>query len=161
MAFLGTYPYAIDQKRRVPIPPLYRDAFVRTLEDEKEEKLPAILTTGLEPCVIVYTEAGFEEASQRIESIPEETEEGRDARRDFFANAQPIIPDGQYRLTLQEKWAQHAGLINKEVVVIGAGKWMEIWDKAAWESRDTSRASARRRETQAMARKPAATEAGS
>ncbi len=150
MAFLGTYPYAIDGKKRVPIPPLYRDEF----------KEMAVLTTGLEPCVVVYTPSGFDEASERVQAIPEETEEGRDARRDFFANAQPVKPDGQFRLTLQEKWVEHAGL-ERDVVVIGAGKWLEIWDKATWEGRDGSRASARRRETTAMAQRTASKEAGS
>lgn len=150
MAFIGTYPYQKDSKNRVPIPPRYRDDF----------KEGAVLTTGLEPCVVLYTLAGFEEAAEKVESIPEETEEGRDARRDFFANAQPIDKDSQHRLTLQEKWVQHAGL-DKEVMVIGAGKWLEIWDKATWEMRDTSRVSARRQETRAMARRSSDKEGGS
>lgn len=148
MAFLGTYPYQLDEKHRVPIPPRYRAQF--------EEG--AILTTGLEPCVMLYTPAGFDEASEKVQSIPEETEEGRDARRDFFGNAQPVDKDSQGRVTLHDKWIQHAGLA-KEIVVIGVGKWMEIWDRQAWESRDPNRATARRSETQAMARRRSATEA--
>ncbi|MDZ7729340.1 MAG: hypothetical protein U5Q44_14770 [Dehalococcoidia bacterium] len=148
MAFVGTYPYQMDEKNRVPIPPRYRAQF--------EEG--AILTTGLEPCVILYTPQGFDEASTKVESIPEETEEGREARRDFFGNAQPADKDSQGRLTLHEKWVRHANL-GREVVVIGVGKWMEIWDRAAWESRDPERATARRSETQAMASRRNTTEA--
>jgi MraZ protein len=138
----------------VPIPPLYRGEF--------DENNPAVMTVGLEPCVIVYTSAGFDDASEKVEAIPEETEEGRDARRDFFANAQPVRPDSQSRLTLQDKWMAHAGLtLGGNAVIIGAGKWMEIWNKEAWEARDTTRSSARRRETQAMARRQTTAEAGS
>jgi MraZ protein len=149
MAFLGTYPYQMDDKNRVPIPPRYRGQF----EDG------AVLTTGLEPCVVLYTPTGFDEAAARVEAIPEETEEGRDARRDFFANAQPLDKDSQGRLTLQDKWIRHAGLA-KEIVVIGTGKCLEIWDRATWETRDTNRVSARRQETQAMARRGSAEERG-
>ncbi len=148
--FLGTYPYQMDDKNRVPIPPRYRAQF----EDG------AVLTIGLEPCVVLYTPEGFQEASEKVESIPDETEEGREARRDFFANAQPLDKDGQGRLTLAEKWIRHAGL-QKDVVVIGAGKFLEIWDKATWDNRDSGRSSARRQQTTEMAGRGRAEEAGS
>ena len=133
MAFRGTFDYQLDDRNRVAIPPRYRDQF----------EAGAVLTTGLEPCIVMYTQDGFEQAAQTIEAIPEETAEGREARRDFYANAWDAQKDGQGRVLIGAKLLAHAA-ITKDVVVVGAGNALEIWDKETWENRDQTRATARR-----------------
>jgi MraZ protein len=150
MAFWGTYEYQLDDRNRVPIPPRYRDAF----------ESGAVLATGLEPCVVVHTPDSFQSAAAAIEEIPEESEEGRDARRDFYGNAFEEQKDGQGRLLLRAKLVTHAGL-KKDVVVVGSGHWLEIWDKATWEGREGARNAVRRAATSAIgARKTAKLEQG-
>jgi MraZ protein len=124
MAFLGSVEYQMDDRNRVAIPPRYRDQF----------DAPAVMTTSKDACVSVYTQDGFDQAAVLIEAIPEDTAEGRRARRFFFGNAYPVAKDGQGRLLLPPKLIEHAGL-KKDVVVVGLGRWFEIWDKTAWDER--------------------------
>lgn len=133
MFFLGTTPYQLDDKNRVAIPPRYRQEFANG----------GVLTTGEEPCVMLFTTSGFEERADEYTRIPEETEGGRDAWRDFFGNAQSVERDGQGRITLDRKLLAHAG-ISKEVYVVGVRNRLEIWDQATWDAREEARANARR-----------------
>ena len=133
MFFLGTTPYQLDDKNRVAIPPKYRAEFVGG----------GVLTTGEEPCVMLYTIDGFETRAAQYIEIPDETEAGRDAWRDFFGNAQSVERDAQGRITIDRKLAGHAGL-TKEVYVVGVRDRLEIWDQATWDGREEARANARR-----------------
>jgi len=121
MLFLGSVEYQMDDRNRVPIPPRYRDQF----------DAPAVMTSGKERCVAVYTQAGFEEAAQVVRAIPVDSEEGRQARRFFFGHTFPQGRDAQGRLLIPRDLVEYAGL-TKDVVVVGLGEWMEIWDKATW-----------------------------
>lgn len=142
MAFTGNTPYSMDDKNRVPIPPKFRDQFRNV----------ALLTTGLEPCVLLYTEEGFDAASLKVRAIPEETKEGRDARRDFFSNASTQNVDAQGRVRIEDPLLEHAGIEPKDAVIVaGVGDYMEIWKKSEWDERRKNRSSARLSETAALA----------
>ncbi len=126
MLFLGSVEYQMDDRNRVPIPPRYRDQF----------DAPAVMTSGKEHCVAVYTQAGFDEAAEVVRALPVDSEEGRRARRFFFGNAFPQAKDAQGRLLIPKDLVEYAGL-SKDVVVIGLGEWFEIWDKAAWQQQSS------------------------
>lgn len=149
MLFLGTTPYQLDDKNRVAIPPKYRGQF----EDG------GFITTGEEPCVMLFTTSGFEERAAEYEAIPEETEAGRDAWRDFFGNAQSVEKDNQGRITLDRKLMGHASL-TKEVYVVGVRNRLEIWDQATWDGREEARARARKEQLSQLPERRARQEAG-
>jgi MraZ protein len=142
MSFRGTFDYTLDGRFRLPLPPRYRDQFTDG----------AVLVTGVEPCVLVYTQAGFEDAESKARSIPEESDSGREALRDFFANAYDTDRDNQGRILISEKLRSHAGL-GRAVVLVGVGDYLEIWDRDAWAAREEARKSARKEETAAMGRR--------
>ena len=123
MDFLGTAEYQMDDRNRVGLPPRYRDQF----------DAPAIMTTSKDPCIAVYTQEGFQAAGTELRGRVDDSPSGRRHRRFFFANAYPVPKDGQGRLLIPQKLIDYAGL-KKDVVVIGAGDWFEIWDKAKWEA---------------------------
>jgi MraZ protein len=58
---------------------------------------------------------------------------GRDLRRAFFASARPAELDKQNRILIPTPLRQYAGL-DRQVLVIGTGESLEIWDPARWES---------------------------
>ncbi len=149
MSFRGTLDYTLDGRYRLPLPPRYRDLF----------KEGAVLVSGVEPCVPVYTEEGFEEAERKVGDIPEETDSGRDALRDFFSNAFDADRDSQGRILIPEKLRAHAGL-GKSVSLVGVGDFMEIWDRDAWASSEEARKNARRGETAALGMRRAASREG-
>lgn len=121
MSFIGTTQYLLDDRKRIPIPRGYRDQF----------EAPAVMTKGDDPCVLLYTSAGYEEAGAAVNRLGN-TPDGRDARRRFFGAAYRRPVDGQGRIQIDPELLDHANLL-KEVVVIGAGDYMEIWDKATLE----------------------------
>ncbi|MCZ2108154.1 MAG: division/cell wall cluster transcriptional repressor MraZ [Dehalococcoidia bacterium] len=127
--FTGSVEYQLDDRNRVAVPPRYRDHF----------DAPAMMTTGKETCIAVYTQAGFEEASERVEAIPPDTSEGRKARRFFYGNAFPVGKDAQGRFLIPKELVEYAGL-KKDVMVVGLGKYFEIWDAAAWRANEAEEA---------------------
>jgi MraZ protein len=149
MSFRGTFDYTLDGRYRLPLPPRYRDLFTEG----------AVLVSGVEPCVLVYTQDGFEDAERKARAIPEETDSGRDALRDFFSNAFDADRDAQGRILIPEKLRAHAGL-EKTVSLVGVGDFMEIWDRDAWESAEEARKNARRGETAALGARRSASREG-
>jgi MraZ protein len=149
MSFRGTFDYTLDGRYRLPLPPRYRDLFTEG----------AVLVSGVEPCVLVYTQDGFEEAEQKARAIPEETDSGRDALRDFFANAWDTDRDAQGRILIPEKLRGHAAL-EKSVALVGVGDYMEIWNREAWSAREEARKAARKGETEAIGARRSASREG-
>ena len=99
MFFLGTTPYQLDDKNRVAIPPKYRAEFVGG----------GVLTTGEEPCVMLYTIDGFEtRAAQYIEIdlnlLP--TREYQDVSWPGFAGA---VRNGD--VTCVGRWSMDPGVV--------------------------------------------------
>jgi len=134
MHFTGKFTYMLDERNRVPIPPAFRAAF---------DTGAYITTGGSDPCLVLHTPDSMAKTAAIIEAIPEETDLGEQARRDFFGNLQPIKKDPQGRITVPVELIEHAGL-KKEVLVVGTGRRMEIWEKATYDAGEEDRKRARR-----------------
>jgi MraZ protein len=133
MYFVGKYDYQMDDRNRIPIPPGYRAAF----------KDGVYVAQGTGSFLLLLTEEGLEKAAEVVEAFPQESDFGENVRRDLFANAFFVTPDGQGRIVLDRELVEHAGL-RKEVKVVGTGRRMEIWDRASWEAGEAERKGARR-----------------
>jgi MraZ protein len=131
--FVGMYDYQLDDRGRIPIPPVYRAAF----------KDGGFVATSPDGCLALHTPDSFERAAAVLDALPEESSDGEDARRDFFANAFPVQPDTQGRIGLTERLLNHATL-KKEVRVVGVGRRLEIWDRALWEAGEARRQAVRK-----------------
>ena len=115
--FLGRYEYAMDERGRVPLPPRYRDAFARG----------AVLSQGPDPCLRLFTAESFEEQAALYTSEPATERTGRITRRAFFARSFSVELDRQGRILLPGPLRAYAAL-EGNVVVVGAGEWLEIWN---------------------------------
>ncbi len=133
MYFVGKYDYQMDDRNRIPIPPAYRAAF----------KDGVYVAQGTGSFLLLLTEEGLEKAAEVVEAFPQESDYGENVRRDLFANAFFVTPDGQGRILLDRELVEHAGL-KKEVKVVGTGRRMEVWERAAWEAGEEERKGARR-----------------
>jgi len=122
--FVGTEDYQLDDRNRIPIPPLYRAAF----------EGGGYINRGQAPCLQLFTPESFQTAAEIFMSIPAETEEGDDARRAFFGSTRGIQKDSQGRITLKDEFIAYAGL-SKDVVVVGVGDKLEIWDRETFHNR--------------------------
>ena len=116
--FLGRYEYALDARGRVPVPPRYREAMARG----------AVLSQGSpDPCLRVYTAESFEQQAPLYTSEPATKRAGRIARHAFFTRSFEVEVDRQGRILIPGPLRTYASL-EANVIVIGAGEWLEIWD---------------------------------
>jgi MraZ protein len=122
MLFLGTYPYSMDERGRVPVPPRFRDAFVTGV----------ILTQGTpDKCVRIYPLAEFQEKAALYMAEPVTRRAGRVMRRTFFGGAFDAQMDRQGRVLIPPQLRRFANL-EGEVVVVGIGDGVEVWDAEAY-----------------------------
>lgn len=107
----------MDERGRVPVPPRYRDAFLRG----------AVLNQGPDPCLRLFTEESFEQQAELYTSQPANQRGARLTRHSFFANSFGVEPDRQGRILVPGPLRTYAAL-EGAVVVAGAGEWLEIWN---------------------------------
>ena len=122
---IGTYSQKLDEKGRLNFPVRFRD--------EMGDQF--YVTCWLDECLIALPAARFEQIFARL------TESGmvknRGLRRMLYAGAVEAVPDKQGRILLPPPLREHAGL-DKEVVVIGVGDCVELWDPARWKAMQDS-----------------------
>jgi len=122
--FLGTYEHNLLGKTRLSLPKKLRLA----LDDEK-----LIVRIGLEPCIVGFKESDWiENTRQEIARPFFSDKEGRDTRRNIFADAEYAELDSQGRFVLPQSMVEHAKIKDK-VTIIGAGDHFEIWDESLWQ----------------------------
>lgn len=119
--FIGEFRNKIDEKGRLRIPP------------KLKEDLGTVyyVTKGDNHCLYVLTKESFEELFEKLKSVHLADVEGRNIFRFFFSSAMKAEEDGQGRILLSQSLREHAGL-TRDVVIIGAGDRVEIWDEGNW-----------------------------
>ena len=124
MLFLGKHDYAMDERGRVPMPPRFRDALMHGI----------ILTQGTpDHCIRAYPTSNFEEQAALYMNEPVTTRNGRVMRRAYFSGAYQAELDKQGRVLIPPVLRGYANLEN-QVVVVGTGEGIEIWNAADFES---------------------------
>lgn len=116
--FIGTSYPKLDEKFRLILPAKFRDRLAGGV----------VLTKGQENCVVVMTRAEHEARAETLTA--NRTIGTRDFRvlsRHFFGDADEQTPDGQGRILVTAKLREWAGL-ERELVVAGAGRHIEIWN---------------------------------
>lgn len=122
--FLGRYDYAMDDRGRVPIPPRYRELFARG----------AVLSQGSpDPCLRLYPAESFEQQAGLYASEPPTRRAGRITRHAFFSRSFSVDLDRQGRILIPAALRAYAGL-EGNVVVAGAGEWLEVWNPERFEA---------------------------
>ncbi|MBI4743631.1 MAG: division/cell wall cluster transcriptional repressor MraZ [Actinobacteria bacterium] len=123
MDFSGEQRQSLDKKWRVVLPSRFRGEF---------EEYGIVMAKGIEECILVYPKNEWEKFADRLQGS-QLTEEGRMIDRLLFGGADTTSTvDKQGRVVIPQSLRDHAGL-SREVVVVGARKKLEIWDKDKWE----------------------------
>jgi MraZ protein len=121
--FLGKHTPRLDEKNRVILPARFREALAAGL----------VMTKGQDRCVVVWTQAAFEDYAETLRTGSVTNEKVRAYTRVLFASAYQEVPDKQGRITLPADLREFAGL-ERDCVVVGQDTRIEIWDAAAWEA---------------------------
>ena len=125
--FFGEYPYKVDEKGRLPLPPKFR----------REMKDGVILTKGMENYIAVYPIAEWKRLSDSLAAKAVTPTNLRKLNRAIFGSAFSASFDGQGRITLPYSLRDHAK-ITDTAVVVGANNCVELWSEDEWKIEKTS-----------------------
>ena len=127
-SFIGCYQHAFDDKNRLMIPRRLRDRL-----EEDREGVGFYVTRGMEKCLAMYTPSQWEKLEREMDMSREEfrNTDHRKFMRQFYGNAEHVEMDKQGRVLLTEGLKKIAEL-KRDVVLVGVGKHIEIWDAERW-----------------------------
>lgn len=116
----GEYRCVMDDKGRLNFPFKLRDGL--------GEKL--VVARWMEKCLAVFPEAEWDKNAQRFEG--QGLIKYRNLRRLLYGGKIDVTPDKQGRVSITNELRRYAGL-EKEVMVVGVGSYVEIWNVDAWQ----------------------------
>lgn len=90
-----------------------------------------VLTAGTSKNLLAYPLPEFEKLAEKVDALQLIGQEAETLRRLLFVNAAIGEMDKQGRVLVPEHLRNHAE-IQKEAVVVGVGKFMEIWNPQNW-----------------------------
>jgi len=126
--FFGEYPYKVDEKGRVPLPPKFR----------RQMREGVILAKGMgEKCIAVYPVAEWKRLSDSLAAKAVTPANLRRLNRAIFGSAFGASLDGQGRIILPYSLREYAG-IGDTVIVVGANTCTELWSEGEWKAEKTS-----------------------
>ena len=129
--FRGCYEHTIDDKGRLSIPAKFREALETAFA-------PPLFLTRNETCLVAYPSDEWRVLEARLNEMPSFDPKVQAFRRYFMAPAQECPVDRAGRILVPPPLRAFAGL-EREVILAGMGKHLEIWSK---ERHDTAMQSA-------------------
>ena len=124
--FMGEYNHTIDQKGRLIIPSRLREG----LGDK------FVVTKGLDGCLLVYDNTEWERFEEQLKDLPTSQKAARQFVRFFLAGACEAEVDKMGRILIPGNLREFASL-TKDVVLVGVGKKVEIWDHDRYQASAT------------------------
>ena len=116
--FMGEYNHTIDAKGRLIVPSKFRESLGDIF----------VVTKGLDGCLFVYDNEEWNVFEEKLKSLPLTNKDARTFVRFFLAGAAEVEVDKQGRILVPGVLREFAGL-KKDVVLIGVGSRIEIWDR--------------------------------
>ena len=120
--FLGEYPYSLDERGRVAVPPRFRDEF----------KAGMVLSRGLDRCVTAYSPEGWERLIGRLDTLSFTQADARRLQRAVYGGAFEAEMDRQGRVLVPGQLREYAN-IRQSVVIVGMRDHLELWDAQSWQ----------------------------
>ena len=118
---IGEYEHSLDDKGRVIMP--------AKLRIDIGERFS--ITKGLDGCLFVFSQVEWSNFETKLKELPLTNKNARDFVRFFLSGATECEIDKQGRFLIVTNLREYAN-IKKEVVIIGVGTRIEIWDKSKW-----------------------------
>ena len=122
--FLGQFQHNLDDKGRLMIPARFRDLLAAG----------AFITQGFDRCLMVMTEAHFNEVYLLINGLNMADPSARQLRRMILSNAYQVEVDKVGRILIPQNLREFLGVANGELIVAGQGEYFEVWAPAGWRS---------------------------
>lgn len=119
--FIGEFQHALDSKGRVFIP--------SKLREDLGERF--VLTRGIDPCVSAYPLTEWARTEEKLINNPFTKKDLRALNRIIFSSAMEVELDKQGRVLIPQYLREHAN-IDKNVMIVGVGNQVEIWNEGDW-----------------------------
>lgn len=120
---IGEFEHSLDAKGRLIMPAKLRE----TIGDK------FVVTKGLDGCLFAFSLMEWANFEEKLKSLPLSNRNSREFTRFFLSGATECEIDKQGRFLIPINLRESANL-QKEVVIIGVGTRIEIWDKEKWNS---------------------------
>jgi MraZ protein len=122
--FRGTFDHTLDAKNRLTVPARYRATLA--------EGVVLAMPVDLKPCVGVWRPEEYESYTRRaLAELPPLSSRLTELERFFYGSSHDAELDAAGRIMVPGFLGEHARLV-KDVIVVGVGDRLELWDKAAW-----------------------------
>ena len=119
--FIGEYSYSIDDKKRLAVPPKFRQLLGKK----------AVITRGLDQCLFVYPLREWKTLAEKLSKLPLAQADARGFARLMLTGAMEVNLDNLGRVLVPDFLKNYGGL-QKKVVITGVYNRVEIWDEEKW-----------------------------
>lgn len=123
--FTSEYESKLDAKGRLVLP-----SRIKAQLPGGDNEL--VVRKGFEQCLIVYPMVEFKKVFSRISGLSEFNEEYRSLQRNFFAGTATVELDNNGRFLIPKNMLAYAQL-EKDIILVGMGNKVEIWNPAMYE----------------------------
>jgi MraZ protein len=126
MVFQGASALNLDAKGRMSVPAKHRDALLVQGEGR------VTLTKHPDGCLMVFPRPEWEAFRARVAQLPIDAHWWR---RIFLGNATELDLDSAGRILVSPELRSAAG-IQREVILLGMGSHLELWDAATYATKE-------------------------
>ena len=120
---IGEYEHSLDVKGRLIMP--------AKLREDMGEKF--IITKGLDGCLFGFSQTEWSNFEEKLKTLPLTNKNARDFVRFFLSGAIECEIDKQGRFLISSNLREYANM-EKDVVIIGVGTRLEIWNRNKWKA---------------------------
>ena len=121
--FFGNYSHSLDEKGRLVIP--------RKMRESLGNKI--FIMKGFDGALAIYKEDAYEEVIEELKKYSFNKKENRDYLRLKLASIVDLEVDKMGRVQIPAAILNKYG-IQKDVVVLGAGDHIEVWDNTKYDA---------------------------
>lgn len=128
--FRGRYDHTVTNTGRVSIPSKFREVCREKYGEE------TFVITNFDKCLVAYPLKEWNEIETKISKLPQFRQDVSASMRYLMGGAIDCPIDSQGRVLINQSLRAHAN-IQKEVVMIGMLKKIEIWSKETWDKEES------------------------
>jgi MraZ protein len=123
-AFHGATGVTLDAKGRIAIPTRHRAALL-------DGARYLVFTAHPDGCVLIYSPTEWEPVRAQVEAFPSFHAQASWWKRLLLGFEEHLGPDSAGRVLLPSALREHARL-EREAMMVGQGRYFELWDSAVW-----------------------------
>ena len=122
MGFINhEYASKLDAKGRLVLPSKLKASL------PEAEGNTFVLMRYFEPCLTLFTMVEFNKLASKVAGLNDLKKENRNIQRNFFRRSVEVELDSAGRILIPKSMLQAAN-IDKDVLIMGSGKRIEIWN---------------------------------